>query len=106
MKDKSSSDRFLVRPGQTVSLAGFDPADRLSHKDKAAAQEEKDHYARRLRDLQYLLYAEGRRSLLICLQALDVGSKEGTIRHVPGYMNTQGVSGACFQTAHAGGGRP
>ena len=67
MKEKSCSDQFLIRSGQTVSLAGFDPVDRLPHKDKAAAREETELYARRLRDLQYLLYAEGRRSLLICL---------------------------------------
>jgi len=30
-------------------------------------------YAERLRELQYLLYAENRRGLLICLQAMDTG---------------------------------
>lgn len=97
MIDKSSSDRFLVRPSQTVSLSGFDPADRLSHKRKGAAQQETEHYARRLRDLQYLLYAEGQRSLLICLQALDAGGKDGVIRHVLGYMNPQGCRVQAFK---------
>ena len=37
-----------------------------------------------------MLYAERRRSLLICLQALDTGGKDGTINHVLGVMNPQG----------------
>ena len=43
-----------------------------------------DKYTRKLRELQYLLYAEGKRSLLICLQALDGAGKDGTINHVLG----------------------
>jgi hypothetical protein len=83
MKDKGFTYRFRVRSGQTVFLAGFDPADRLAQEDKAVAREKTEHYVRRLRDLQYLLYAEGRCSLLICLQALDAGGEDGTIRISP-----------------------
>jgi polyphosphate kinase 2 (PPK2 family) len=79
MKAKSLTDRFRARPGQTVSLAGFDPADRLAQKDKTVAREKTAHYVRRLRDLQCLLYAEGRCSLLIFRQALDAGGEDGTI---------------------------
>ena len=45
----------------------------------------------KLRQLQYLLFAEGKRSLLICLQALDAAGKDGTINHVLGNMNPQGT---------------
>ena len=41
-------------------------------------------------ELQFRLYAEQKRSLLICLQALDAGGKDGVIRHVVGPMNPQG----------------
>ncbi len=46
--------------------------------------------AQRLAQLQELLYAEHKRSLLICLQAMDAGGKDGTISHVVGAMNPQG----------------
>jgi polyphosphate kinase 2 (PPK2 family) len=36
---------------------------------------------------QELLYADGRRSLLICLQRLDAGGKDGTLHHILGAMN-------------------
>ena len=39
---------------------------------------------------QYLMYAEGKRSLLICLQGRDAAGKDGTINHVLGAMNPQG----------------
>ena len=47
--------------------------------------------------LQYRLYAENRRSLLICLQGMDAGGKDGTIRHVVGPLNPQGTRVHCFK---------
>lgn len=46
--------------------------------------------AKKIRALQYRLYAENRQSLLIVLQGLDAAGKDGTIRHVLGMMNPQG----------------
>ena len=47
--------------------------------------------------MQELLYAEHKRSLLICLQAIDTGGKDGTINHVLGAMNPQGCRVASFK---------
>jgi PPK2 family polyphosphate:nucleotide phosphotransferase len=44
-----------------------------------------------LAQLQYLLYADGNQSLLVVLQALDAGGKDGVVRHVFGAMNPQGT---------------
>lgn len=41
--------------------------------------------------LQYLLYAEAKRSVLVVLQGIDAGGKDGTIRHVMTGLNPQGV---------------
>jgi len=65
--------------------------------NKKAAKHEIEYYAKRLRDLQYLLYAENKRSLLIVLQGLDASGKDGTIRHVLGYMNPQGCRVQAFK---------
>jgi len=91
------SDRFRVQPKQAVRLSEIDPAFKAEHKNKADAQDQIRQYAQRLRELQYLLYAENRRSLLICLQAMDSGGKDGTIRHVLGYMNPQGCRVQAFK---------
>ena len=52
---------------------------------------------RQLEDLQELLYAEGKRRLLVVLQAMDTGGKDGTIRHVFEGVNPLGVKVASFK---------
>jgi PPK2 family polyphosphate:nucleotide phosphotransferase len=47
--------------------------------------------------LQYLLYAESRRSVLVVLQGIDAAGKDGTIRHVMTGLNPQGVSVTAFK---------
>lgn len=85
------SKRFRVRSGEKVRLEKIprDLTGRHGDKQEIAAKLEK--YTNRLREAQYLLYAEGKRSLLICLQALDAAGKDGTISHVLGAMNPQGT---------------
>ena len=55
----------------------------------------------RLADLQERLYAEGRtggtRSLLLVLQGMDTSGKGGTVRHVVGQVDPQGVSIVAFK---------
>ena len=82
---------FQVKPGSKVHLSKIDPDLTAKHKDKHSAEEELQQYIQKLRDLQYHLYAEGKRSLLICLQGLDAAGKDGTINHVLGAMNPQGT---------------
>ena len=89
------SKHFLVKPGSNVSLSDIDP-DFKDSGEKAARAETK-HNDRRLRELQELLYAEHKRSLLVCLQAMDTGGKDGTISHVLGAMNPQGCKVFSFK---------
>ncbi len=93
----SEPQQFRVKPGARVKLAEHDPAFKGHHADRESAAQEIEHYSQRLRTLQDLLYAEGRRSLLICLQALDSGGKDGVINHVLGAMNPQGCRVAHFR---------
>jgi PPK2 family polyphosphate:nucleotide phosphotransferase len=83
-------DQLRVLPGSTVKLKDIDPGFTDQHKSHEEAAEELEHYKQRLQELQELLYAERRRSLLICLQAMDSGGKDGTINHVLATMNPQG----------------
>ena len=81
---------FRVELGGRVELSKIDADYKGDHEDKSSAQRELEEYSRRLGDLQYLMYAENKRSLLIVLQAMDAGGKDGTIRHVLAAMNPQG----------------
>jgi PPK2 family polyphosphate:nucleotide phosphotransferase len=91
------SERFRVEPGSRVGLASIDPSSKEKNETKESAQIETAAYAARLRELQYLVYAEDRRSVLVCLQGLDAGGKDGTIRHVLGAMNPQGTRVHAFK---------
>lgn len=84
------SEKFRVNPGSRVRLDRIDAAFKDKHEDQASALVELEKYTQQLRELQYLLYAEGKQSLLIILQAMDAGGKDGTINHVLGNMNPQG----------------
>ncbi len=50
-----------------------------------------------LNDLQNLLYAESKHSVLIVIQAMDAGGKDGLIRNVFGKLNPQGVTVQSFK---------
>lgn len=58
---------------------------------KAAARAQSARDAETLRDLQERLYAEDRRAVLLVLQGMDTSGKDGTIRHVIGNVDPQGV---------------
>ena len=94
-------ERFRVEPGAKVKLKDFDPSFKGGHASRNSAADEIEHYGKKLRELQDLLYAERRHSLLICLQALDTGGKDGVINHVLGAMNPQGCRVAAFKQPSA-----
>lgn len=54
-----------------------------------------------LNELQNLLYAEGKHSLLIIIQGMDASGKDGVIRNVLGTMNPQGVTVKSFKVPTA-----
>jgi PPK2 family polyphosphate:nucleotide phosphotransferase len=84
--------RFVVEPGAKVRLGKIDPAFKDKHESHEAAMPEIEKHVERTAKLQYLLYADGNQSLLVVLQALDAGGKDGVVRHVFSGMNPQGTS--------------
>ncbi|MFY9738998.1 MAG: polyphosphate kinase 2 family protein [Candidatus Cybelea sp.] len=89
--------RFEVRPKSQMTLSEIDSETTGKHKDKAAASSEMKRDDRRLANLQYLLYAEHRRSLLVVLQGMDASGKDGIIRHVFGALDPQGARVHAFK---------
>ncbi len=60
--------------------------------DKAETKAKTDSIIEELDDLQNLLFAEGKHSLLVIIQGMDGSGKDGLIRNVLGNMNPQGVT--------------
>jgi PPK2 family polyphosphate:nucleotide phosphotransferase len=89
--------RLLVKPGSAVKLAQWDPDFTADLDGKSAARKRMAKNLERLSELQYRLYAENKRSILIVLQAMDAGGKDGTIRHVMGPLNPQSCRVVSFK---------
>lgn len=66
--------------------------------DKNKTKEETAAILEELDELQNLLYAEGRHSILVVLQGMDASGKDGLIRDVLGNMNPQGVKVQSFKS--------
>lgn len=78
-----------VTSAKGFSLKDIDP-DQDGDLDKEAAAPLLAGHQKRIAALQERLYAEGKQSLLVMLQAIDTGGKDGTIRGVFSGVNPQG----------------
>jgi PPK2 family polyphosphate:nucleotide phosphotransferase len=90
-------EKLRVKPGATVDLDKFDPEATPGCDDKEEGLARFTEHIERLSVLQYMLYAEAKRSVLVVLQGIDAGGKDGTIRKVMSGLNPQGVSVTSFK---------
>ena len=87
---KADAFRFDGRTPCDLSRLPTDAGGEKGKKDEYAAKTAAN--LRRMEALQEALYADGREGLVILLQALDAAGKDGTIKHVMGGLNPQGVT--------------
>lgn len=91
---------LLAIPGKKHSVSDFDS----SSTDELTKQEAKDQLAmdvEKLAELQSMLYAQDRYSVLIIFQAMDAAGKDGTIKHVMSGINPQGCQVYSFKQPSA-----
>jgi PPK2 family polyphosphate:nucleotide phosphotransferase len=89
--------KFVVKSGSKIRLKHFDPSYRGKDESHKSALAEIEKHRQKMDELQYLMYAENKHSLLIVLQALDAGGKDGTVRHVFAGMNPAGCTSVGFK---------
>ena len=98
MASTPEAKRWRVKPGHRVDLADRDPGSTDGAPGERAETEATiPALLAELADLQDRLWAEASRSLLVVLQALDAGGKDGTIKHVFRGVNPQGVRVTSFK---------
>lgn len=91
-------ERYKVKPGAKLKLAELDPCETGDFKGgKEEGLKALEKLNPKLQQLQELLYAEGRHKVLVVLQAMDTGGKDGVIRRVFDGVNPQGVKVASFK---------
>src|ERR1700755_586619 len=84
--------KFVVEPGEKLRLNKLDPDYKGEHESAETARQETEHFREKLAYQQALLYAQRKRSVLVVLQALDAGGKDGTVNHVFTALNPQGAT--------------
>jgi PPK2 family polyphosphate:nucleotide phosphotransferase len=82
--------QYRVERGKRVRLKNIDPEESGDFDDKEETLPLLQKQIERIDALQERLFAEGKQSLLIVLQAMDTGGKDGTIRGVFEGVNPQG----------------
>jgi PPK2 family polyphosphate:nucleotide phosphotransferase len=91
-----------VPPGSRVELGrDFDPGYRSDMVRKRDGRELLESGITLLAEYQRRLAAESTSGVLLCLQSLDAGGKDGTIRHVMSGVNPQGVHVSSFKVPSA-----
>lgn len=91
---------LIAMPGKKHSVSDFDS----SSTDEITKQEAKEQLIKdveKLAELQSMLYAQDRYSILVIFQAMDAAGKDGTIKHVMSGINPQGCQVYSFKQPSA-----
>ena len=98
MPEKQVRELLVAKPGDGhFRLIEIDPDTTPGLKGKHRAKTDLARHRDSLFKLQERLYAERKRALLVVLQAMDTGGKDGTVTHVIGNMNPQAVLISSFK---------
>lgn len=91
---------LLAKPGQNHLVADFDTSF-IAGMTKQDAKEQLARDVEKLAELQDMLYAQDRYSVLVIFQAMDAAGKDGTIKHVMSGINPQGCQVYSFKQPSA-----
>lgn len=94
---KIDTKKHRISPGDKVDLNRI-PTHVGGKLDNGKLKHEFTQLRKRLIDLQELMYAECKHSLLVVLQAMDAGGKDSTVRKVFGPINPEGCRVYSFKS--------
>mgnify|MGYP001788500567 FL=1 len=96
-------ERYLVKPGDKVDLAKIDSGERTLFQGggKDDFEPQFDELQDQLQTLQKKLYAQNKHRILVVMQAMDTGGKDGCIKHVFSRIDPQGIHVFSFKKPSA-----
>lgn len=97
MKSFPETNAIKVKPGRKIRLKDVDADATGGYKSKEETKERLAELLEQRDILQERLYAEGKQSLLIVLQAMDTGGKDGALKRLMEGMNPAGIHVASFK---------
>jgi PPK2 family polyphosphate:nucleotide phosphotransferase len=92
---------YLAKPGKKLKLEKLPTDDKGHFKNKDDASPATEKNLEKMAVLQEVLYAQARHAVLIVMQAMDTGGKDGAIEHVFSSVNPQGCSVTSFKAPSA-----
>ncbi len=92
---------YLVVPGEKFHLKDRATDETGRFNEKSAGKAACEENLMMLDELQEKLYAEAKHPVLVVLQAMDAGGKDGTIEHVFSGLNPQGCAVSSFKAPTA-----
>jgi PPK2 family polyphosphate:nucleotide phosphotransferase len=97
MKTAKLEKSYRIDDGKHFRLKDVDPADTAHWHSSDEAKEQIQKDIARMEELQDMLYAQDRWSLLLIFQATDAAGKDGTIKHVMSGVNPEGCQVHSFK---------
>ena len=99
MPVKGALERYLVKPGEKIDLGKVDTGEKALF-EKGSKEDFEPSFAKLQADLQQLqkmLYAQHKHRILVVMQAMDTGGKDGCIKHVFSRIDPQGIRVQAFK---------
>jgi PPK2 family polyphosphate:nucleotide phosphotransferase len=92
-------ERYWVKPGSKVDLSKVDSGEKslFSGVNKGDSDPQFRKLQNQLQDLQKILYAQNKHRVLVVMQAMDTGGKDGCIKHVFSHIDPQGIHVRSFK---------
>ena len=99
MPVRGALERYLVKPGSKVDFKKLE-ADERSLFNGGGKKESFDAFEilrDELQQLQKILYAQNKHRVLVVIQAMDTGGKDGCVKHVFSRIDPQGIHVRSFK---------
>lgn len=90
-------NNLKVYEGKKIKLQKLNPGYDFNINEKEAEDAVKQNLKKKMSDLQYKLFAERKKALLIIFQGVDTSGKDSTIRHVISAFNPQSCAVKAFK---------
>lgn len=98
MSLKKACDRYKVEPGSKVKISKIDAGEKtLFDGNKESSLPVMEQQLARIKELQTKLYAQDKKKLLVVMQAMDTGGKDGCVRSVFGSVDPLGIHVQAFK---------
>ena len=92
-------ERYRVKPGSRVDLSKIDSGKKslFGGANKLEVEPQFKDLQDQLQKLQKILYSQNKHRILVVMQAMDTGGKDGCIKHVFSHIDPQGIHVRSFK---------